>query len=141
MRTIKFRGKFVYTSLDGNLKWVYGDFRHSEVQGKAVIYERIPYDNGFYTASSEVLVGTVGQFTGVHDKNGVEIYEGDIIRSYDSTGEPLLHQIYYLDREARFATKLIGYHELNEGELTQRWVDEIGFEVVGNTFDNPELLK
>lgn len=31
--------------------------------------------------------------------------------------------------------------QLNEGGFSQKWVDEIGFEVIGNTFDNPELLK
>lgn len=133
MRTIKFRGY-----LKRNKKWMYGDLAH--VQGEPCISEDVS-DANKKTIGWNTDPDSIGQFTGVLDKNGAEIYEGDIIRSCDSTGEPLLHQIYYLDSEARFATKLIGYDELNGGKLTQRWVDEIGFEIVGNIFDNPELLK
>jgi uncharacterized phage protein (TIGR01671 family) len=120
-------------------KWIYGDIAH--VQGEPCIQTDVSDNEKRGTIGWNVDDSTIGQFTGVHDKNSKEIYEGDIIRSYASNGEPLKHQIYYLDKEARFATKLIGYDELNEGELTQRWVDEIGFEVIGNIFDNPELLK
>ena len=141
MRTIKFRGKFIYANPDGTLRWVYGDFGHSTISGKAVINEIIPYNEGDFIAHTEVLIGTVGQFTGLHDKNGKEIYEGDIIQTYDSDGKPIMHEIYYLDKEARFATKLIGYNELNEGELSQKWINELDFEVVGNIFDNPKLLQ
>ena len=71
----------------------------------------------------------------------MEIYEGDIIQTYDSKGKPILHEVYYLESEARFATKLIGYENLNEGTLTQKWINELGFEVIGNIFDNRELLQ
>ena len=140
MRKIKFRGKFVYANPDGSLKWVYGDFGHSVVPGKAVINEIIPYNEGDFIAHTEVLIGTVGQFTGIIDRNGVEIYEGDIIQTYDSNGKPILHEVYYFESEARFATK-IGYENLNEGSLTQKWINELDFEVIGNIFDNPELLQ
>ena len=81
------------------------------------------------------------QFTGIVDRNGVEIYEGDIIQTYDSEGKPILHEVYYLESESRFATKLIGYETLNEESLTQKWVNELNFEVIGNIFDNKELLQ
>lgn len=144
MRTIKFRGKFVYASTDGSLKWTYGNLYQTDVLrnvGKAKIFETLNYGGDTVIADNEVIFGTVGQFTGIVDRNGVEIYEGDIIQTYDSGGKPILHEVYYLEREARFATKLIGYETLNEGSLTQKRVNELDFEVVGNIFDNQELLQ
>ena len=142
MRTIKFRGKFVYANADGSLIWVYGSLFQTDTLrnvGKAKIFKTDTYDG--VIANNEVILGTVGQFTGIVDRNGVEIYEGDIIQTYDSKGKPILHEVYYLENEARFATKLIGYENLNEGSLTQKWINELGFEVIGNIFDNRELLQ
>lgn len=83
---------------------------------------------------------TVGQYTGLHDKNGKEIYEGDIILTYGSKGDEIKHAVYYSDKEAMFRTKLIGADMLG-GNITQRWLNEFDFEVIGNIHDNPELLK
>ena len=126
MRTIKFRGKIKVTG-----KWMYGDITHL-------------YEDSFMQidiSDWDVFPETIGQFTGIVDRNGVEIYEGDIIQTYDSKGKPILHEVYYLESEARFATKLIGYENLNEGSLSQKWINELGFEVIGNIFDNRELLQ
>ena len=126
MRTIKFRGKIKVTG-----KWMYGDITRL-------------YEDEFMQidiSDWDVFPETIGQFTGIVDRNGVEIYEGDIIQTYDSKGKPILHEVYYLENEARFATKLIGYENLNEGSLTQKWINELDFEVIGNIFDNRELLQ
>lgn len=144
MRTIKFRGKFVYANADGRLIWVYGSLFQTDTLrnvGKAKIFKTVTYDGNTDITDNEVILGTVGQFTGIVDRNGVEIYEGDIIQTYDSKGKPILHEVYYLENEARFATKLIGYENLNEGSLTQKWINELDFEVIGNIFDNKELLQ
>lgn len=142
MRSIKFRGKFVYANSDSRLIWIYGSLFQTDTLrnvGKAKIFKTVTYDGTI--DNNEVILGTVGQFTGIVDRNGVEIYEGDIIQTYDSKGKPILHEVYYLESEARFATKLIGYENLNEGSLTQKWINELGFEVIGNIFDNRELLQ
>ena len=142
MRTTKFRGKFVYANADGSLIWVYGSLFQTDTLrnvGKAKIFKTDTYDG--VIANNEVILGTVGQFTGIVDRNGVEIYEGDIIQTYDSKGKPILHEVYYLENEARFATKLIGSENLNEGSLSQKWINELDFEVIGNTFDNRELFN
>ena len=145
MREIKFRGK------NQQGKWIVGEIlslsKHKYIAPQdGDWFDFIPWvdDNIFHAPDSdeyEVDQDTIGQYTGLHDKNGKEIYEGDIILHYASNGEPMEHQVYYLDSETRFATKLIGYDFLDEGELTQRWLDEVGFEVIGNIYDNPELLK
>ncbi|WP_290083926.1 YopX family protein, partial [Paramuribaculum intestinale] len=71
-RTIKFRGK----RLD-NGEWVYGDLEYNRAKNIARIHT---YDeDGEYLIQHSVDPATVGQFTGLLNKNGKEIYEGDIL--------------------------------------------------------------
>ena len=75
------------------------------------------------------------QFTGLEDKNGKEIFEGDIIKAvkpstYDrDIREELTGQVWYADDKALFAA--CGYKLFVLTEI----------EVIGNIFENPELLK
>ncbi len=141
-REIKFRGK----TKEG--QWVIGSYfcmHHNDERDHIhhfIIPENtpIPKNTTIGEIQVEVQQDTIGQFIGLHDKNGKEIYEGDIILTYGSKGDEIKHAVYYSDKEAMFCTKLIGADMLGGG-ITQRWLDEFEFEVIGNIHDNPELLK
>ena len=78
------------------------------------------------------------QFTGLHDKNGKEIYEGDIVSfnlKSDSEGQPYI--IGYIEYQTTFS----GYRIMSfEGSFALDYnIKDI--EVIGNIYDNPELLE
>lgn len=83
---------------------------------------------------------TLGQFTGLLDKNGKEIYEGDIICSYDSENYSIMHSISWDDKKACYVATMLQYPLLG-ASIDKGWIDEFKKEVIGNVFDNPELLK
>lgn len=135
-REIKFRAKYFE-------EWYFGIIVTRKVKDKGRIrniYILMGLDNENWIPLMEDQYDTIGQFTGLHDKNGKEIYEGDIIRTYGSKGDEIKHIVKYSDKEAMYCTKLIGADMLG-GSITQRWLDEFEFEVIGNIYDNPELLK
>ena len=131
MRTIKFRGK----RLD-NGEWVYGSLTQSETNDKNGEPFMVSYIAPFIPVASEggfelvkmdrVKPATIGQFTGLTDKNGKEIYEGDIIRHKDMV------KPYHVIYDGHQFTPNDGFRSLS---YPKHW------EVVGNIHDNPELIK
>lgn len=122
-RTIKFRGKRVDKG-----EWVYGDLLQWLSKGKCAITPQNgsewsnPYD-------FEVIPETVCQFTGLTDKNGKEIYEGDvIIHAGRNGGKP--HSIVYDLEKAAFCGSYGLNYPLQSGEF---YSDQI--EVIGNIHD------
>lgn len=124
MVTIKFRGK----RLD-NKKWEYGDLVHDN-RGCCYVF---PLLAGTFGIEYKVDPDTVGQFSTLRDKNGKEIYAGDILKAGE--GKDLL--------EVRFVRGVFAF--LWNGDLdnefpcnapTQEWAT-----VVGNIHDNPEMMK
>lgn len=124
MRTIKFRGKDIETG-----EWIYGDLiqRIGYMPSILKVYEHAGKIR--YTACA-VKRETVDQFTGLTDKNGKEIYEGDIYR-YDNPDS--INEVSYCAGGGFTGFDLTPATH-NENKL-------LDAEVIGNIHDNPELLK
>lgn len=122
MREIKFRGK----TTKG--KWLYGDFIHQDKFNYAMIKQ----DN--YTAC--VDEDTVGQYTGLKDKNGVEIYEGDIVNCYDRN----FIVEFRKERGGFFPFACGDGCGCCEDEVISSYGLETSAKVIGNIYDNPKLL-
>ena len=123
-REILFRGK------RKNGQWVYGSLVVSENIKPAIYYE---VGKGLAKQFDWCYVNSdsIGQYTGLTDKNGVKIFEGDII----SIGDPNIKYII-MWRNDGFCAKQIGASSYIG--LTY-WASNI--EVLGNVIDNPELIK
>lgn len=142
MRRIKFRGKCVADSKYAG-QWVYGGYSEPQEDCKQNEGLITVYLGGSSTCKYHVIPNTVGQFTGLRDSIGREIYEGDIIRSFDSKGEPIIHYLLYDNEEAGFVAILKGSAkgDFGYGRCYQQWITECEKEVIGNIHDNPGLLK
>lgn len=130
MRTIKFRGKYIETG-----EWLHGNIQVPSKED--VEYFMWDCDHN----QKEVIPYTVGQFTGLTDKNGKEIYEGDIIFSQKCDCRAVLHKVEYNIDNAMFVAKPIQGWDFDFCQIRKDWIDKYGKEVIGNVFDNPELLK
>lgn len=144
MREIKFRGKNLNTK-----EWVYGDLLQWNDGETAIGVHGQFIDDGYhfnenYDKTPYVDETTVGQFTGLKDKNGKEIYEGDIINVNGKY--PKL--IRYIDEWASYC--LANLTDLDCDLKTRYWHQvspcwwtdyKREIKVIGNVYDNPELLK
>lgn len=136
-REIKFRGKDI---LSGDWRYGYAQFNYDKTRAQIISPLRIDisaFPGQFFHVDKE----TVGQFTGLHDKNGKEIYEGDIVQMHIENGNILLVVTWNLEVGA-WLLKLKGCNI--EGVRTLgEWLRDSSsvIQVVGNIYDNPELLE
>lgn len=136
MREILFRGqtrrKGEKVRMDGtpvDSNWVYGGICPNNTGGDfAVIYQQEPEVEKF-----PVYSDTVGQYIGLSDKNSQRIFEGDIIK----LGERLYQIVYGTSIGAYRAIRI---DEVSAIELEVTYNVMKYSEIIGNIFDNPELL-
>ncbi len=135
-REILFRGKSVK-----NNKWVYGPGiirRCGCIEIWAFVSEYLGFgsnlDNVDFVTVQE---NTVGQYTGLKDKNDVKIFEGDIVRVADDEGDT-----NFVDGGIGTILFLSGmwYIDLSVSNSLYDMSDCYYIEVIGNVYDNPELL-
>ena len=131
MREIKCRGK----RLD-NGEWIEGDLLRM-LDHWFIFPDPAPEGIDKYAVDP----ATVGEYTGLKDKNGKEIYEGDVIRSPLSEDKTRPHRIFYHTGNAAFMGALVDRKELCYLRLDQNWIYKFEKVVLGNIHDNPELLK
>ena len=126
-RKVKFRGKNIHTG-----EWLYGDYHR---EGKTH-YITKPGDFMREYAPIEFIVDekTLGQFTGMLDKNGKEIYEGDIILQQGYSGKKLMLVRF---EHGAFIT---GEHSGSSTAIRPMLIQK-RCEVLGNIYDNPGLIS
>lgn len=132
MRTIKFRGM----SINGS--WSYG-LPCIITKGR---------DIGSYISNScgvpmayEIRPETLTQFTGLLDKHGKEIFEGDIVKGgyeYEDCFCDLIEEVKFCDC---YFTPFGGWFGNGSGSLYSCSIDPKNFEIIGNIHQTPELLK
>ena len=126
MREILFRAKNYRTK-----QWVYGIPFKNPLRGSKDAYypQIIPEVHGVHSTinSCSIIEETIGQYTGLTDKNGVKIFEGDIVEY-----EGKRYSINYLPHYARFSA-------VKPNTVFCVFAYQRG-EVIGNIYDNPELI-
>lgn len=130
MREILFRGK----TFD-NKNWVEGSLIIGrDLESGELIYLIAPL-SAYYTEVKRVMTESVSEFTGLTDKNGKKIFEGDILKfTYNEEDEtPVFYSVEWKNDRACF-----GYGETADKMLE---VDALHCEVIGKIYENPELLE
>lgn len=142
MREILFRAKYKY---DG--EWKVGGIVHqTDFYGlkvdKYFIIDGTETEDNDIGYNYEVIPETVGQYTGLTDKNGVRIFENDIVRYTDLAFNPNIGRF-----ENMIFTSAVTYNLDNgcfspfEPDTFESYIRAENVEVIGNRFDNPDLLN
>jgi uncharacterized phage protein (TIGR01671 family) len=131
MRDIKFKGKRV-----DNGEWVYGYYWLDCVNGThKITVSNMGADN---FRCFKVIYDTVSQYVGLKDKNSKEIFENDIIKSSNNT----IGQVYFDETSLQYLYKnREGGFRFYNGQIEDEMPIYREYKVVGNVFDNSELLE
>lgn len=142
MRPIKFRGK-----RKDNGEWVVGNLVQPGTVSAFIVGPMIEANEEYCNLEwwHPIDAKTVGQFCGLKDKNGKPIFEGDILRA--STLSSFQNQIYVCELRClafgfRGTSKRInGLVDYTWDTITNDSIKQVDLEVIGNLYENPELLK
>lgn len=140
-REIIFRGKSEVTN-----EWVYGSLVKVGNESHIVGFDEVDLDGHHLSYCSDRPVftkqGTICQFTGLQDKNGKEIYEGDILMCIGERNDNKWRKYYrkVLFNNGAFGMTVPEYKCISA--LCNHVVNgKLNWEVIGNIYDNPELLE
>ena len=149
MREIKFRGIDSWYNVKNNGRaknvWRYGSLTVYE-NGQCGITDILDAPKlGSGRITAEVIPETVGQYTGLKDKNGVEIYEGDVLASGGAEEWYIGGCVSYCDDKDCILAGGFFLAEDTEGHVSDFWEGDwseivVHMEVIGNVHDNPELM-
>ena len=126
MREIKFRAKRI-----DNGEWIYGNYVKAECLNSKGKYEHFIIEVNANGQTYLVDENTICQFTNHYDKNGKEIYELDLIKDKKFNN---VFKVIYEDCSFKLKSKHI------DSGISQEMINWIEANVIGNIFDNPELL-
>jgi uncharacterized phage protein (TIGR01671 family) len=137
-REIKFRGKRAYSG-----EWVFGNLIQGKNGKKYIIpFDWVEEDGHHLEINSDIPVftdqKTIGQFTGLHDKNGKEIYEEDILRCLDADGEYYNTEVKWNGGSFMVEVNGCDYDYTVIGWAMNNEIEEL--EIIGNIYDNPKIL-
>lgn len=128
MRDIVFRGK----TIEGGA-WICGDLRQYSENVMGIKPRNMPH-------TTKVIPETVGQYSGIEDKNGLRIFEGDIVRA--RIEGKCIQGFVWLPQKVVFKRGAFG--------VMDRWdrfnsftghTDIVTFEVIGNIYDTPDAME
>ena len=132
MREILFRGRMQ------NGRWIYGNLNFYPDINRTFIRLHPEENDIKNTLETEVKKETIGQYIGLIDKNGKKIFEGDILESHYDEGCPedvCYEVVLWYDNSWCIQEGCAKPDHLTEDDVLKY------SEVVGNIYDNPELLK
>lgn len=112
------------------------DYENEEIDAQKIYFEDgLPNERDIYTYGFENI--KLMQSTGLTDKNGKEIFEGDVLKVTDK--HSWLEVVSFSEKKAMFVSKEIGFPESPLWELFNTVLFEI--EIIGNIYENPELAE